>query len=168
VQLRPPRPTSVTVLAILSFLAANLSFFLGAVSLLISILAFALFVLVGILDLVLAMGYLSGNGWAWTLGLALGIINIAVSIAEIAVGLSNPILGLILSIITVYYLTRPRVRVFFGKGFSRGSVTMPTSMGSEISKDSTPLMSSVARACKNCRAPIPAGASFCNNCGTIQ
>jgi hypothetical protein len=62
VQLRPLRPTSVTVLAILSFLAANLSFFLGAVSLLISIFAFALFVLVGILDLVLSMGYLSGNG----------------------------------------------------------------------------------------------------------
>lgn len=116
-----PRPTGVTVLAILTFLAANFSFLVAVLFLPYSIFLSAAFVGIGFIDFVFAMGYLSGSGWAWTLGIIFAIIGIAGGFAEIAFGITFPVIGLIPSIVTILYLTRPHVKVFFGKGFVPGS-----------------------------------------------
>ena len=163
-----PRPTGVTLLAILAILAGVFSLAFGVLLLTANAPASALLLVNGIVDFVLAIGYLGGSGWAWLLGIVFGAINIVGSIVEIVAGLSNNILGIIFSIVTIYYLTRLHIKVFFGKGFLRGSVTASTPLGSQMSKDLPLTMSSVARACKNCRATVPAGASFCHNCGTVQ
>lgn len=70
----------------------------------------------GSLTFGLAIGYLGGSRWAWMLGIVFGTINLAGSTVEIVIGLLPNILGIVLSIVTIYYLTRPHVRAFFGKG----------------------------------------------------
>lgn len=163
-QLRP-RPTGVTVLAVLAILAGIFSLAFGVLLLATSLLASALLLANGIFDFVLAVGYLGGNGWAWILGIVFGVINIVGSFIEIALRVSNNFIGIIFSIITIYYLSRVRVKVFFGKDLSPRSVPLPTPVGSIMSTGSN---SELGMKCRNCGAGLPAGATFCRDCGTIQ
>ncbi len=155
-----PRPTGVTVLAVLAILAGIFSLVFGVLVLATSLLASALLLANGIFDFVLAIGYLGGNGWAWILG-----INIVGSFIEIALRVSNNFIGIIFSIITIYYLSRVHVKVFFGKGLSPGSVPLPTPVGSLTSTGSN---SKIGIKCRNCGASLPTGATFCRDCGAIQ
>jgi len=164
VQLKP-RPTGVTVLAVLAILAGIFSLVFGVLVLATSLLASALLLANGIFDFVLAIGYLGGNGWAWVLGIVFGAINIVGSFIEIALRVSNNFIGIIFSIITIYYLSRVHVKVFFGKGLSSGSVPPPTPVGSLMSTGSN---SKLGIKCRNCGAGLPTGATFCRDCGTIQ
>lgn len=157
---KPPRPTGVTVLAVLSILAA-IAFLLGGVGLLIVGLVIgtyagtqltnqitssgfsglasltagtialvftaigAILLILGILYLAVAVGFLGGRGWAWTLGLIGYIVGIVIDIVEIAFGSYTSAVGLIIGIIIIYYLTRPHVKAFFGKG---GGTMAPSQM----------------------------------------
>jgi multisubunit Na+/H+ antiporter MnhB subunit len=56
---------------------------------------------IAIASFVVAYGLLKGLGWAWTVTVILSIISIIIS-------------GIIL-----YYLYRPHVKAYFGKGISR-------------------------------------------------
>jgi hypothetical protein len=132
--------------------ASSLLYVLGAIAL-----------IFGIFSLVIAIGFLGGKGWAWTLGIVVGVINIVVSIVEAVIGLSSNIVGIIFQIIILYYLTRPHVKAFFGKGPVMGSVPPP--MMSSMPMGSSSTMSSMGIACKNCGASIPAGATRCPSCG---
>jgi 4-amino-4-deoxy-L-arabinose transferase-like glycosyltransferase len=167
VQLRP-RPTGVTVLAVLAVLAGIFSVASGVLLSAISPLASVLLLANGIFDFVLAIGYLGGNGWAWVLGIVFGVINIAGSFIEIAIRLSSNIIGIIISIITIYYLTRPHVKVFFERGPTLASANLPTALGSSMSTSSNSAMLPIVVKCRNCGASIPAGAMLCRDCGTIQ
>ena len=160
-----PRPTGVTVLAVLAILAGIFSIAFGVLLLATSLLASALLLANGIFDFVLAIGYLGGNGWAWILGIVFGAINIVGSFIEIALRVSNNIIGIIFSTITIYYLSRVHVKVFFGKALSPGSVPLPTPVSSLMSTGSN---SKLGMKCRNCGAGLHAGATFCQDCGTIQ
>jgi uncharacterized membrane protein (DUF2068 family) len=72
---------------------------------------------IGIISFVVAYGLLKGKSWAWTLTLVLSIISIVVAIISIATT-GNPfnIINIIISAIIIYYLYRPHVKAFFGKG----------------------------------------------------
>jgi hypothetical protein len=120
----------------------------------------------GILGFFISIGFLSGSGWAWTLGIVLGIINSLVLVVELAFGIGFAALGIVSALITILYLNKPTVRVFFGKGVSNYS--SQTSTGSAMTHSSTPPASSGDRACRKCGANVPGGASFCRTCGTIQ
>jgi len=145
------RPTGVTILAVLSIIAA-IAFLLGgavliglglvigtyAASQVTSSLATAGFsglaslgagtiaaiitaigaiaLILGILYLAVGVGFLGGKGWAWTLGIIVSIIGIVLDVVQIGFGAYSNVLGLIIGIIIVYYLTRPDVKAFFGKG----------------------------------------------------
>jgi len=145
------RPTGVTILAVLSIIAA-IAFLLGgavliglglvigtyAASQVTSSLATAGFsglaslgagtiaaiitaigaiaLILGILYLAVGVGFLGGKGWAWTLGMIVSIIGIVLDVVQIGFGAYSNVLGLIIGIIIVYYLTRPHVKAFFGKG----------------------------------------------------
>ena len=75
----------------------------------------AFFLILGIVSLVIRIGFFGGKGWSWTLAIVVGIINIVLTIAEIAIGLAGAtsVISIIIPIIIIYYLTRPRVKAFF-------------------------------------------------------
>ncbi len=168
-QPKPNRPTGVTVLAILEILGglAGLGFgaaLIGNVSTLRSALG-ALALIFGILALVLGIGFLGGKGWAWTLGIVVGVLNIITSLVQTAIGFYNSIIGIIFPIIIIYYLMRPHVKAFFGKGPAMAAgMQPPPMMSSSMTMGSAP-MGSMGTTCKNCGASIPAGATRCPSCG---
>jgi hypothetical protein len=73
-------------------------------------------IILGILGFVVAYGLLKGMGWAWTLTLVLAIISIVINAISIATGNFGGIINIIISAVIVYYLYRPHVKAFFGKG----------------------------------------------------
>jgi hypothetical protein len=157
-----PRPTGVTLLAILSTIGGIFSLVFAALLLLAgALLVSGLLIASGVADFFLAIGYLDGSGWAWMLGIVFGIINIVGLAVEIAFGLANSILGIVFSGVTIFYLTRPGVRVFFGRG-PRILTMLPTIT------NSPPKTSSIARQCQKCGDMIPPEAGFCRACGTVQ
>ncbi len=86
----------------------------GVVGALIGILG-AVFIALGVAYFFVAWGLLKGKPWAWTVTLILTIIDIAVGVVSI---IANPasIIGLIINGIILYYLFRPHVKAYFGKG----------------------------------------------------
>jgi len=170
------RPRGVSILAVLAILGGIFSLFLGFILLIIAattptpggpfLQIFGAFLLLSsLISFVLAMGYLQGSGWAWTVGVFFGALNIVVAIVELVLGRSAVFLELIVSIVTVGYLTRPSVKEFFGKRVSFEQARAARLVGSPGAAIAT---SSADGACSNCGSMIPVGAGFCRNCGKIQ
>jgi len=91
----------------------------GAGTLAVILLALGAVVLVlGILYFAVGIGYFGGKGWAWTVGIIVTVISIVVDIVQIAFGAYSNAFGLVIGLLIIYYLTRPHVKVFFGKGGS--------------------------------------------------
>jgi uncharacterized membrane protein len=63
----------------------------------------ALYILIGVVDLLLAWGLYTGQNWARIVAIVFAILSL----------LAVP-LGTIIGIIILYYLTRPNVKAFFG------------------------------------------------------
>ena len=77
----------------------------------------AVALILGIVDIVLAIGAFRLSPWAWTLGIGLEIISIVVAIVEVALNYSSPTgiaLGVIINVIVLVYLFTPKVRAAFG------------------------------------------------------
>ncbi len=153
-QPKPPRPTGVTVLAVLAILGGlagiavgglllaagaivgtlNLSttypqlaaynFTTSTIAVLLEIFGAVLLIL-GILDLALGVGFLGGKSWAWTVGIIVGILSIVIDVPAIIFFGSTNIVGIILWVIILYYLTRPHVKAFFGKSPPTSPMTPP-------------------------------------------
>lgn len=108
------RPTGVIVLAVLAAIAglgslgfgaaggAILAFLLPGVGFAFSI----LFVVFALIQFGIAYGFWVGATWAWWLGI-IGAVLQVISI----IGLD--VIGLIIGIIMLYYLTRPHVKMWF-------------------------------------------------------
>ncbi len=132
-QSRPSRPTGITLIAVLVILV-------GVIGLLFSLAIFALSALVtnfggasvgtvgtviagiflffSLIYLLVGRGCLGGKGWAWTLGMIFSILSLVGSVGGIAVGQPGGVGGLLIWGLVIYYLTRPRVKAFFGKGLA--------------------------------------------------
>jgi hypothetical protein len=180
-QPKPRRPTGVTILGILAILAGLGGIAVGAVALGVSGLVAstypggaavaaaigAVLLIIGILELVYGIGFFGGKGWAWTLAMIGSVLQIIFGIVSIAFGSVGSVFGLIISILILYYLTRPHVKAYFGKGPPMGSSMPPSGMGPMPmgSMGSSPTMGSMGMTCKNCGANIPAGATRCPSCG---
>ncbi len=76
----------------------------------------AIFLILGLLDVALGVGFLGGKGWAWTLGMIVSVINIVWNLLQIGFGSYSSAFGVIIFVIIAYYLTRPHVKAFFGRG----------------------------------------------------
>jgi hypothetical protein len=74
---------------------------------------------IAIVSFVVAYGLLKGLGWAWTVTVILSIISIVLNAISIAAGNITSIVSVIISGIILYYLYRPHVKAYFGKGVSR-------------------------------------------------
>jgi len=151
-QPKPPRPTGVTILAVLAILGAIALLFSGAVliglglllgtltasiditnaitnagypglaslgvgtiSALIIALGAAILIL-GILYLAVGIGFFGGKRWAWNLGIIVSVIGIVLNVIQMIGGNYGSVLSLIISLLIIYYLMRPHVKVFFDKG----------------------------------------------------
>ena len=70
--------------------------------------------LMGIIYLIVAGGL--WNGWRimWYLGVIISIVSIISSIISILASGPFGILGIILNLLIIYYLFRPKVKEFFG------------------------------------------------------
>jgi hypothetical protein len=80
----------------------------------------AVLVALAIVSFIVAYGLLKGKGWAWTVTLILSIISIVWNAITIATAANfGGIISIIISAVIIYYLYRPHVKAFFGKGVSR-------------------------------------------------
>lgn len=124
------RPTGVTIIAILEALGGiiMLLFGLGMVALgtfvaipggmmpgvlgmMAGFLGFV-FIIIGVLSLIFAWGLWTGQSWAWTLTLVFAILGVIFGLLS----LPGSIIQIIIQVIIIYYLFRPNVKAFFGKG----------------------------------------------------
>lgn len=146
-QPKQSRPTGVTILAILSILSGLALLFAGGVALAasatfasqlgiasgIAAAIGAVLLVLGIIYLAVAGGFLSGKGWSWTLALVAYIVGIILTLVQIALApsanLAGNIVGLIFAIVIIYYLTRPNVKAFFGKGIVSAPAPVSSSSG---------------------------------------
>jgi len=96
----------------------------------------AVLLVVGIGYIIMSYGLLKGKGWAWTITIILTLIGVAINIiSAITGGVSNmstinnmnddansfiygivgSAIGIAISVVIIYYLYRPHVKLFFGK-----------------------------------------------------
>lgn len=90
---------------------------LGFLQILAPVLALVL-IAFGVFFLVISYGLWRGNGWAWTAAIVFAIAHV---IADVGFAASrsfalDKFIGLAVLLGTLYYLTRPRVRAYFGNG----------------------------------------------------
>lgn len=78
----------------------------------------AAFVPLAIVSFIVAYGLLKGRRWTWTAALVLSIISMAWYAFTVAIIPSNGgrILGVIIGAVTIYFLYRPHVKAYLGKG----------------------------------------------------
>jgi hypothetical protein len=76
----------------------------------------AIGIAIGIACFLLALGLFRGNGWAWIITVILVIISIIFSVVAIGSGGFVNIINIIISGIILYYLYRPTVKAYFGRG----------------------------------------------------
>ena len=130
------RPTGVTILAILAAIGGVLSIIAGVALLGLGALAGAagsgglggltaifgiIAIVLGVAEIVLAYGLWTLKPWAWTLGIGLAIISLALIVVQAVLSgnIVNSLIGSIISIviwaIVLYYLFTPRVKAAFGR-----------------------------------------------------
>jgi hypothetical protein len=76
-------------------------------------------VAIAIVSFVVAYGLLKGKGWAWTVSIILSIISIVWNAITLVTAANfGGIISIIISGVILYYLFRPHVKAYFGKGGS--------------------------------------------------
>jgi len=76
-------------------------------------------IIFGLVGVFLAWGFWSGKGWAWTVGiifLILGVVGDLVSLGVAGVLGVGSLVSLLINVLILYYLFRPHVKAYFGKG----------------------------------------------------
>jgi uncharacterized membrane protein (DUF2068 family) len=69
----------------------------------------AVLIIFGLVSLLLAWGLWTGKGWARMTALVFAILSIIVSL------ISFHLIGLVIDVVIIYYLTRPNVKQFFAR-----------------------------------------------------
>jgi hypothetical protein len=130
---KPPRPTGVAVLAILDLIAGILALlggiFVAALggSGLLALYGYGFFsgfvafigffiIIVGVLAIVVGWGMWSGKGWAWILAIILYALGALTSLLSLAGGNVSSVVGLLIDALLLWYMFRPHVKAYFGRG----------------------------------------------------
>lgn len=71
---------------------------------------------IGIACFLLAWALFRGMGWAWIIAIILAIISIIFSLVALGTGGIVNIINIIISGLLLYYLYRPTVKAYFGRG----------------------------------------------------
>jgi hypothetical protein len=208
---KPPRPIGITILGIIEILIGVLGFLVSIAIIGVSALFSTLpavgtrigtvgvviggvFLFFSLIWLATGVGFLHGKGWAWTLGMIFTVLSILGAAYVAFTGLYQAGYALGFWVLMIFYLTRSRVKTFFGKG------TAPTympAMNTQLTMRTAPTLQSqtqyaptlqptlqytpstpipaptptVAIAtgkCRSCGVPLAPGNTFCTNCGAKQ
>lgn len=174
------RPFGVTFLAVLHAIQAVVVFLIGVV--IVAIGGFvsrrlfgvphllsgilwvigAVLIIIGLLYLVLAYGLWTGRGWAWLISLILAGLGVVGSLLSLLRGGVVAIITLLLDVLIIYYLTRPNVKVFFGKSVPQPGP--PIVQTGQAPQSLAPAVGS-GKFCSNCGAALAADEKFCAHCG---
>ena len=131
--MKPARPTGITILAILELIFGIIILIGGAAVAAVSgsgilstlgygylsgmaAVAGGVLVVLGLVVLVVGWGMWTGKGWAWLLSVILYVLGILFGIASLASGSLTSIVGLLIEIFLLWYMFRPHVKAFFGRG----------------------------------------------------
>lgn len=71
-------------------------------------------IVLGLVALVIAYGFLKGIKWGWWIAIVLYVLGIISGIVSLIAGSYGVIISLIIDAIILYYLTRPHVKSWFG------------------------------------------------------
>ena len=140
--MKPSRPTGISVLAILELLGgvvlllAGIGIAAAGGSILTSMgygglggiaaVAGGALAIFGLFALLVGWGLWTGKGWAWVLAVILTILGILGGLGSLAFGAITGIVGLVIDILILWYLLRPNVKSYFGRGSPAMSTTAPT------------------------------------------
>jgi hypothetical protein len=128
------RPTGVTILAVLAAIGGVFSIF-GGLSLValggaigaatsstdLGILGIgfgAYMFVIGALYLLMSFGFWTAKPWGWILGIAIAIVSMAGTIAQLVLGYTgifSAVISVIVPAIILYYLNQPAVKRYFGR-----------------------------------------------------
>ena len=116
------RPLLISLIAILEFVGGILTILLGALAGSLLSASFAglgsilgiLFIVFGLIALAWGYGFWTGAKWGWWIGIILYALGVISSLASIVVGSVFSIVGLIVDVLLIYYMTRPNVKAWFG------------------------------------------------------
>lgn len=116
------RPLGVTIIGILWFLTGILWVIMGgiggAVLAVIGLGALGaavgvILVIIGLIFLFLGVGCFKGWPWVWPVGVVLTIISLIINLLSIVASTGSAIVGIIISIIILWYLFQPQVKAWF-------------------------------------------------------
>jgi hypothetical protein len=124
------RPTGITILAVLSAIGGVLSIFSGLIVVmgggilgaasgsasvgLLVILLGVITLILGVVGIALAYGFWTVAPWAWPLGVALELVNVALTIVG-GTSIFSAIINVLIPGIILYYLNQPGIRKLFGR-----------------------------------------------------
>lgn len=122
------RPLGVTIIGILYIIGGLFLLFggifggivLAAVGLgAFGIVLGGILAIVGIIDIIIGIGCFKGWGWIWTIAVIFAILGIIIQILTLVTtgmsGLFSAIIGILISVIILWYLFQDNVKRFFGK-----------------------------------------------------
>jgi hypothetical protein len=77
----------------------------------------ALVILLGMFALIVGYGLWTGKSWSWSAALILSVVGIIETVVSIPflTEISSHVIGILIALVSIYYLTRPQVRAFFRK-----------------------------------------------------
>jgi hypothetical protein len=81
-------------------------------------------IIVGLLAVLLGWGMWAGKEWAWLLAVILYALGALSSLGSLATGNFSSIVGLVIYALLLWYLWRPHVKAYFGKGMGMQSTPM--------------------------------------------
>ena len=206
---KPSRPIGITILGIIEILIGVLGFLvslaiigvsalfstLPTVGTLISsvgVVIGGVFLFFSLVWLATGVGFLHGKGWAWTLGMIFTVLSILGAGLVAFSGLYQAGYALGFWVLMILYLTRSRVKAFFGKGTlptympamnmqptMRTSPTLqsqtqyapaaqPSLQYTPASPTPAPVLAVATGKCRSCGVPLAPGNTFCTNCGAKQ
>ncbi|MBS7610460.1 zinc ribbon domain-containing protein [Candidatus Bathyarchaeota archaeon] len=164
------RPPGITIIVLLEAFGSSLSLFAGILLLAFAgyaskffprhpFMAGALLLTIGIFSLLLGIagflicwGLWTGQGWAWSIALALAVLKIILGLLQFPLG----IFSIVIYALIAYYLWQPHVKAFYGK-LERGT-TYGMDAGRPVLGDRV--------FCPKCGASNTPDANFCFQCGT--
>jgi len=204
---KPPRPIGITILGIIEVLIGVLGLLASVAIIGLSALFSTLpvvgtrigtagvvvggvFLFFSLIWLATGVGFLHGKGWAWTLGMIFTVLSILGAGYVAFTGLYQAGYALGFWVLMMLYLTRSRVKAFFGKGsvptYMPAMNTQPTVRTAPTLQSQTqyapaiqptlqytpaspvPAPANATGKCRSCGVPLAPGNTFCTNCGAKQ
>jgi hypothetical protein len=206
---KPSRPIGITILGIIEILIGVLGFLvsiaiigvsalfstlptIGTLISTVGVVIGGVFLFFSLVWLATGVGFLHGKGWAWTLGMIFTVLSILGAALVAFSGLYQAGYALGFWILMILYLTRSRVKAFFGKGtfptYMPAMNTQPTMRTAPTLQSQTqyapttqpslqytpaiptqmPAVAIATGKCRSCGIPLAAGNTFCTNCGAKQ